>query len=110
MGGPRLTQAEIEKRDRENRRYSALFRRIKKLFSNQDIKTILWEYLKERTFSSYLVANVSNLTSRVIDNKNIDPFVASDDEFKRKIMEEVTPHIDDEVQVIEVVNQVHFQE
>jgi hypothetical protein len=34
MGGPKLTPAEIEKRDRENRKYSALFRRIKKLFSN----------------------------------------------------------------------------
>jgi hypothetical protein len=33
MGSPRLTPAEIEKRDRENRRYSALFQRIKKLRS-----------------------------------------------------------------------------
>jgi hypothetical protein len=51
-----------------------------------------------------LVANVSNLTNRLIDNKNIDPCILSDEEFKRKIIEEVTPHIDDEVQVIEVVN------
>jgi hypothetical protein len=104
MGGPRLTPKEIERRDRENRRYSALFRRIKKLFSNQELKTILNEHLKTRTFSSYLVANVSNITSRLFDNKNIDPYILSDDEFKRKILEEVTPHIDDEVQVIEVVN------
>jgi hypothetical protein len=104
MGGPRLTKAEIEKRDRENRRYSALFRRIKKLFSNQELKTILWEYLKSRTFSSYLVPKVSNLTNRLINNKNINPYILSNKEFKRKIIEEVTPHINDDVQVIEIVN------
>jgi hypothetical protein len=71
MGSPRLTQAEAEKRDRENKRYSALFQKIKKLFSNQELKTILWEYLKAQTFSSYLVANVSNLMSRLIDNKTL---------------------------------------
>jgi hypothetical protein len=104
MGGPRLTKEEIERRVRYNKRYSALFQRIKKLFSNKELKTILWEYLKIRTFSSYLVVNVSDLTNRLMDNKNIDPFVGSDDEFKRKILEEVTPHINDEVQIIEVVN------
>jgi hypothetical protein len=41
MGGPRLTKEEIEKRNRYNKRYSALFQRIKKLFSNQELKTIL---------------------------------------------------------------------
>jgi hypothetical protein len=39
-----------------------------------------------------------------MDNKNIDPFAGSDDEFKRKIIEEATPQINDEVQIIEVVN------
>jgi hypothetical protein len=104
MGGLKLSKEEIEKKVRYNRRYSVLFQRIKKLFSNKELKTILWEYLKVRTFSSYLVANVSNLTIQLMDNKNIDPFAGSDDEFKRKILEEVTPHINDEVQIIEVVN------
>jgi hypothetical protein len=41
MGGPRLTLEEIEKRDREKKRYSTLFQRIKKLFNNQDVKVLL---------------------------------------------------------------------
>jgi alkyl hydroperoxide reductase subunit AhpF len=52
-----------------------------------------------------LVANVSNLTSQLIDNKNIDPYILSDEEFKRKLTKEVTTPIDDyDVQVVEVVN------
>jgi hypothetical protein len=105
MDGPKLTPAQIESRDRYNRRYSALFQRIKKLFNNRELKEILWKYLKAQTFSSYLIANVFNLTSRLIDNKNIDLYILSDEEFKRKIIDYVlTPHINDEVQVIEVVN------
>jgi hypothetical protein len=99
MGSPRLTLAEIERRDRYNRRYSALFQRIKKLFSNRELKTIRWEYLKTQTFSNYLIANI---TRRLIDNKNTDPFVGPNEEFKRKIIEEVQTV--DDVQVVEVVN------
>jgi hypothetical protein len=61
MGGPRLTPAEIEKRNRYNQRYSTLTQRIKKLFSNHEVK-ILLGHLK-LSFSSYFVANVSNLVS-----------------------------------------------
>jgi hypothetical protein len=64
MGGPRLTPEEIERRDKYNKRYSALFQRIKKLFNNRD-----------------LIANISDLSRRLFNNKNIDPFVRSDDEF-----------------------------
>jgi hypothetical protein len=54
--------------------------------------------------SSYLIANVSNLVGWLYDNESIDPINMKDDEFKRKIIEEVTANIDDDVQVIEVVN------
>jgi hypothetical protein len=37
MGGPRLTPIEIKKRDKEKQRYSALFRRIKRLFNNHEV-------------------------------------------------------------------------
>ncbi|MDR0571543.1 MAG: hypothetical protein LBG48_01690 [Rickettsiales bacterium] len=55
--------------------------------------------------SSYLIANVSNLVSWIYDDEGIDPINQIDDEFKRKIIEDVTTNIDD-VQMIEVV--VHF--
>jgi hypothetical protein len=42
MGGPKLTPVEIERRDRENTRYSALFQRIKRLFNNHEVKTFLY--------------------------------------------------------------------
>jgi hypothetical protein len=48
MDDPRLTQAEIEKRDRYNKRYSGLFQRIKKLFNNQEVKVLL-NYLRAPT-------------------------------------------------------------
>jgi hypothetical protein len=83
---------------RYNKRYSALFQKIKKLFNNQEIKDLLKHF--PTTISSYLVANISDLTNKLIDNKNIDTHILSDDEFKRK---EVTTHINDDVQV-EVVN------
>jgi hypothetical protein len=92
MGRPRLTLAEIERRDRENKRYSTLTQRIKKLFSNSHVKTFL-HYLKI-SFSNYFVTNVSNLVSRIIDNKNIDPFIDSDEEFKSKLTDEVTKPIE----------------
>jgi hypothetical protein len=57
------------KRDRYNRRYSALFQRIKKLFNNREVKAVLY-YLKSRTISSYLVSNISDLTRLLINNKN----------------------------------------
>jgi hypothetical protein len=59
MGRPRLTSAEIERRDTENRRYSKLTQRIKKVFSNSEVKALL-SYLKS-SLSNYFVANVSNL-------------------------------------------------
>jgi hypothetical protein len=34
------------------------------------------------SFSSYLIANISKLVNQIIDNKNINPFLGSDDEFK----------------------------
>jgi hypothetical protein len=37
MGGPRLTQAEIEKRQKEKQRKSLLFQRTKQLFSHQEV-------------------------------------------------------------------------
>jgi hypothetical protein len=40
----------------------------------------------------------------LIDNKNIDPYILSDEEFKRKTIENATTHTDDDVQPIEVVN------
>jgi hypothetical protein len=101
MGRPRLTKEQIENRIRFNEIYSALFKRIKKLFSNQEVKALL-HHLQSQVISSYFVVNVSNLTNKLTDNKNIDP---SDDEFKRKIIDYVLhPPINDKVQVIEVVN------
>jgi hypothetical protein len=61
MRGPRVTPAEIEKRDRENKRYSTLFQRTKKLFSNREVKALLG-HLKS-SFSNYFVANISNLVN-----------------------------------------------
>jgi hypothetical protein len=49
MGGSRLTPAEIEKRDRENKKYSTLFQRIKKLFNNREVKALLG-HLKSSLF------------------------------------------------------------
>jgi hypothetical protein len=102
MGGPRLTPKQIKKRLKEKLRKSSLFQRIKQLFSHQEIKDLL-KYLPT-AISSYLIANVSNLVGWLYDNENIGPINQTDDEFKRKIIEEVTVNVDDEVQVIEIVN------
>jgi hypothetical protein len=67
-----------------------------------ELKALL-RHLKSQVISNYFVANVSNLTHKVMYNKNIDPFVGTDDEFKRRIIEDVITNIDD-VQVVEVVN------
>jgi hypothetical protein len=101
MGGPKLTQAEIEKRLKEKQRKSLLFQRVIQLFSYQEIKELLKYF--PTAISSYLIANVSNLVGWLYDDEGIDPINTSDEEFKRKIIEDVTTNIDD-VQVVEVVN------
>jgi hypothetical protein len=101
MGGPTLTPEEIAKRLKEKQRKSSLFQRIRQLFSHQEIKELLKHF--PTAFSSYLIANISKLVGWLYDDEGIDPINMKDDEFKRKIIEDVTTNIDD-VQVIEVVN------
>jgi hypothetical protein len=102
MGGPRLTPEQIEKRLKEKLRKSLLFQRIRQLFSHQEIKELLKHFTS--TISSYLIANVSNLVGWLYDDEGIDPINQTDNEFKRKIVEDVTANIDDKVQVIEIIN------
>jgi hypothetical protein len=40
MGGPRLTPEEIEKRQKEKQRKTLLFKRIKQLFTNREVKEL----------------------------------------------------------------------
>jgi hypothetical protein len=88
MGGPRLTAEEVQKREKEKQRKPLLFQRIKHLFNNQEVKELL-EYFSQ-TISSCLVANVSKLVCWVYCDEGIDPINMKDDEFKRKIIEDVT--------------------
>jgi hypothetical protein len=98
MGGPKLTPEEMEKRQKEKQRKSLLFKRIKQLFTNKEVKELLGHlgYLPTE-ISSYFVANISNLVRWLYDDNDIDPINMSNEEFKRKIIEDVTINIDDEV-------------
>jgi hypothetical protein len=70
MGGSKLTSIEIERRDKEHKRYSALFQRIKRLFHNHEVKISL--YNLKSSFSNNFIANVFILPKRLSDNKNIN--------------------------------------
>jgi hypothetical protein len=99
MGGPKLTPAEMEIRNKKKQRYSALFQRIKRLFTNAGVKELLYQL--KLPFSNYFKPNVSNLTKQLSDLDSIDPYNLSDEELRRKIIEEDTKPIED-VQVKEV--------
>jgi hypothetical protein len=69
------------------------------------LKTLL-HHLKAYVISKYFIANVSNLTHKLRYIKNIDPFVGTDEEFRKKVIDYVfnPPIEDEEIQIIEVVN------
>jgi hypothetical protein len=74
-------------------------------YSKEFSIVIILRVLKLQVISNHFVANVSNLVSQLIDNKNIDPHILSDNEFKKKNNGICAQSpINDDVQVIEVVN------
>jgi hypothetical protein len=100
MGGPRLSPAEIEKRQKEKQRKSLLFKRIKQLLIIEKLKNF------QNIISNYFVANISNLVSWLNDVDSINPINMSNEKFKRKTIDVVTD--EEDVQVIEVVNVEDF--